>query len=207
MYIAENLKAMRKSKGWTQEEVAEVIGVSAQSVSKWERGDTYPDITLLPSLANLYKVSVDAIFGMNKINEDGAKANIFRAGHEHLRRGDLKAAVQVFTTALKTYPSDEGLMLELALMLSLGDNAQELCRAADLCECVLSKNPSEKVRHTTRAAICFIYFKLGEKDKAMNAAKNLPHVRESREEIVAELQAEPDVDKVDSYLRFIVFGE
>ena len=36
--------------------IAEMIGVSPQSVSKWERGDTYPDITLLPALANLFKV-------------------------------------------------------------------------------------------------------------------------------------------------------
>ena len=207
MYIAENLKTMRKNKGWTQEEVAEAIGVSAQSVSKWERGDTYPDITLLPSLANLYKVSTDAILGMNKINEDEAKANIFKTGHNHLRSGDLKAAAEVFTAALKTFPSDEGLMLELALMLSLGSDTQELRQASDLCERVLSGNPSEKVRHTTRAAICFIYFKLGEKDKAINAASNLPHVRESREEILAELYAEPDLTKIDSYLRFIVLGE
>jgi len=134
-------------------------------------------------------------------------AKIFRAGHEHLRRGDLKAAVEVFTEALKVFPSDEGLMLELSLMLSLGNDLQELRQAANLCECVLSGNPSEKVRHTARAAICFIYFKLGEKDKAMNAAGNLPHVRESREEVLARLRAEPDVAEIDSYLRFIVLGE
>jgi len=43
----------------TQEDVSEILGVSPQSVSKWERGDTYPDITLLPSLANLYNTSID----------------------------------------------------------------------------------------------------------------------------------------------------
>ena len=40
----------------TQEDIAEMLRVSPQSVSKWERGDTYPDITLLPALANLFKV-------------------------------------------------------------------------------------------------------------------------------------------------------
>ena len=38
LYIAENLKALRKAKEWTQEEMAEMIGISPQSVSKWERG-------------------------------------------------------------------------------------------------------------------------------------------------------------------------
>lgn len=69
LFISENLKYLRKQKDLTQEEVAEMIGVSAQSVSKWERGDTFPDITLLPALANLYKTSVDAIIGMDKIND------------------------------------------------------------------------------------------------------------------------------------------
>ena len=53
LYIAENLRKLRKEKNLTQEVVAEMLGVSAQSVNKWERGDTLPDITLLPALANL----------------------------------------------------------------------------------------------------------------------------------------------------------
>ena len=58
LYIAENLKILRKKMDMTQEDVSEILGVSPQSVSKWERGDTYPDITLLPSLANLYNTSI-----------------------------------------------------------------------------------------------------------------------------------------------------
>jgi len=90
LYIAENLKALRKNREWTQEEMAEAIGVSPQSVSKWERGDTCPDITLLPVLSNLYKVSVDAIIGMDKINESEARTEIFKRGHECLHKGDSK---------------------------------------------------------------------------------------------------------------------
>ena len=207
LYIAENLKALRKRKEWTQEEVAEAIGVSPQSVSKWERGDTYPDITLLPCLANLYKVSIDTIIGMDKINETEARLEIFKSGHELLRNGDGEAAAEVFTNALKTFPSDESIMLELALVLSLENDPEKLKQSVNFCERVLSGNPTEKVRHTARAAICFIYFKLGETDKAMSAAQNLPHVRESRENIVAELRGEPDKDEINSYLRFIALGE
>jgi len=207
LYIAENLKALRKSKEWTQEEVAEIVGVSPQSVSKWERGDSYPDITLLPSLANLYKVSVDAIIGMDKINEAEARTKLFQSGHGHLRQGNGKAAAKVFTDALKTFPNDESIMTELALVLSLECDPEKLKQAASLCERVLSGSPDEKVRHTARAAICFIYFKLGEKDKAVSAARNLPHLRESRENILAELRAEPDVADINAYLKFITLGE
>ena len=207
LYIAENLKALRKSKEWTQEEMAEVVGVSPQSISKWERGDTYPDITLLPALANLFKVSVDTIIGMDKINETEAIKSIFKSGHEFLRESDNESAKKVFSNALKTFPNDESLMAELALVLSTESDTEQLKQATDLCNRVLSGNPSEKVRHTTRATICLIYFKLGEKEKAMNAAQNLPHLRESRENILAELKGEPDIDDINSYLRFLALGE
>ena len=207
LYIAENLKALRKSKDWTQEEVAEAVGVSPQSVSKWERGDTYPDITLLPALANLYKVSVDTIIGMDKINETKAMSSIFKSGHDFLRSCDNESAIKVFTTALKTFPNDESLMAQLALVLSTESDTEKLKQAIDLCNCVLSGNPTEKVRHTTCATICLLYFKLGEKHQAVNAAKNLPHIRESRENILAELVGEPDVDKINSYLRFLTLGD
>jgi len=207
LYIAENLKTLRKNKGWTQEEMAETIGVSPQSVSKWERGDTYPDITLLPALANIYKTSVDAIIGMDKINETEAQTIIFKTAHEHLSCGDNKTAAKILTDALKTFPNDESIMSNLALVLSLENDPGNLKQAVTLCERILSGNPTEKVRHTTRAAMCFIYFKLGEKDKAMNAAKNLPHTRESRENVQAELRDEPSIEDVNMYLRFVALGE
>ena len=207
MYIAENLKALRKKKEWTQEEMAERLAVSPQSVSKWERGDTYPDITLLPALANLYKVSVDFIIGMDRINEDETRKAIFVSGHELLRSGDGAAAAKVFVDALKTYPADESIMAELALVLALECDPEKLKQAADLFERVLMANPSEKVRHTTRAAICFVYFKLGDKEKAITAAGNLPHHRECRENVMAEICHEPTVADINTYIRFLALGE
>ena len=50
--LSENLKALRVSRGFTQEQAAELLGVSKQSVSRWENGVTSPDITLLPALAS-----------------------------------------------------------------------------------------------------------------------------------------------------------
>ena len=67
LYLAENLRSLRLGKGMTQEELAEALHVTSQSVSKWERGETYPDITLLPGLANLFGTSLDALVGMDKM--------------------------------------------------------------------------------------------------------------------------------------------
>jgi len=204
MYLAENLKSLRKEKNWTQEEMAEFIGVSPQSVSKWERGDTYPDITLLPSLANLFKVSIDALVGMNRINDEEARNLIFKTGQEHLTNGDDASAIDVYTNALKIFPNDYGMMSELALVLSLEDDYAKLKQAVELCERVINGDQTEKVRHTTRTARCFIHYKLGENDKAIIAAKNLPHARESREHVMAVIQNQPDIREINAYLKLIM---
>jgi transcriptional regulator with XRE-family HTH domain len=207
LYIAENLKALRKGKDMTQEDVAEILSVSPQSVSKWERGDTFPDITLLPALANLYKTSVDALIGMDKINGIHAKNSVFAKAHQLMRDEAYKSAAAVYADALKVFPNDEGLMSDLAMALALDSETEKLGQAISLCERVLSGNQREKVHHTTRAALSFIYLKSGERDKAIAVAKNLPHVRESRETILAEFDKEPSISEIDAYLKFIVLGE
>lgn len=68
--ISENLKGLRKSSGMTQEYLASRLCVSPQSVSKWERGESYPDITLLPSIAELFGTTVDALLGNDKVQNE-----------------------------------------------------------------------------------------------------------------------------------------
>lgn len=61
--ISENLQMLRKEKGLTQEELAEVLGVTNQSISKWELGLSCPDIMMLPRIAEYYSVTIDELLG------------------------------------------------------------------------------------------------------------------------------------------------
>lgn len=61
MNIGNNISALRKEKGITQEELAKALGVSAQAVSKWENNSSCPDVSLLTSIADYFGVSVDAL--------------------------------------------------------------------------------------------------------------------------------------------------
>ena len=61
--FAQNLLRLRKSRGLTQEQLAGQLGVSPQSVSKWENCQSYPDIELLPRLAAAFSVRIDALLG------------------------------------------------------------------------------------------------------------------------------------------------
>ncbi len=62
MSFQDNLRRLRQAAGYTQEQLAEKVGVSAQSVSRWECGNTLPDVMLLPVLARLYGVTVDDLY-------------------------------------------------------------------------------------------------------------------------------------------------
>ena len=64
--IGENIKRLRKAKNVTQEQVAEVLGISVTAVSKWERCETYPDITLLFPLAHYFEVTLDELMGYDE---------------------------------------------------------------------------------------------------------------------------------------------
>ncbi len=83
-----NLKYFRKKKGYTQEQIAEKIGVSRQAVAKWERGEALPDIENIMALADIYEVTIDSLvrnvtaysgaapekqhmFGLVRVNDKG----------------------------------------------------------------------------------------------------------------------------------------
>ena len=72
MYIdfSESLKRLRKERDLTQEMLAAFLGVSFQAVSKWERGESYPDIELLPEIAKYFGVTVDDLLGVNRAENE-----------------------------------------------------------------------------------------------------------------------------------------
>ena len=66
--IGEHIIKYRKERGLTQGEFGELLGVSAQAISKWERELCYPDIFLLTDISNLIGISIDELLG--KVNSD-----------------------------------------------------------------------------------------------------------------------------------------
>jgi len=63
--IGKSIKTLRKEKDLTQEQLAEIFGVSFQAVSKWETGAAYPDIEMLPGIARFFGVTTDELLGVD----------------------------------------------------------------------------------------------------------------------------------------------
>ena len=75
MNFADKLKKERKNKGWSQEELAEKLFVSRQSVSKWENGQNYPSIEIIIKVSDLFGVTIDELLRSDeelkeKVNKD-----------------------------------------------------------------------------------------------------------------------------------------
>ena len=75
------ISELRKQKGWSQNVLADKIGISPQSVSKWECGIGYPDVTMFPTLAEIFSVPIGVLFGEKKteIGVVRTKGNTFYA--------------------------------------------------------------------------------------------------------------------------------
>ena len=68
--LGERLRALRKRNDLTQEQLAERLGVSFQTISKWENGASAPDITMLPALAHFFGVTTDELLGVDILRAD-----------------------------------------------------------------------------------------------------------------------------------------
>ena len=185
LHLPENLRKYRLLKSLTQEDVAEYLGITAQSVSKWERGESYPDISFLPALANIFETSVDLLIGMDTIRAEETRFNIHKKAVAYQRCGDYNSADQTYRDALLIYPNKPGMILGLASTLALKGNTNE---AIELMERGLPLSSNEKQKATMRAALCFLYLKAGREDSANRLASELPHTRESREVIQPLIQ-------------------
>ena len=67
--LGDIMRELRHRDGRTQEDLAQALGVTSQAVSRWEKGICYPDMELIPSMANYFGVTIDELFGYDSERE------------------------------------------------------------------------------------------------------------------------------------------
>lgn len=184
--LGSNIKRIRLERGLTQEEMAGHLGISFQSVSKWERGEGYPDIELLPSLSSYLGLSVDALLGCTEAENKEKYDRINKEWAENNREGRHKENEELMKTALKGFPNDPLLLVQLATSLEKigGTDAEReryLRESVAVQEQIISFCPDCEVRGATLYNICFAYSRLGEQEKALSQAEKLPNLYKARE--------------------------
>ena len=96
--IGEKIKSKRKELEYTQEELANILYVTKAAVSKWENGESYPDITLLPKIAQLFNITIDELFDykleykpLKIVNEFHFGISLNNVDKEILNHGTVKS--------------------------------------------------------------------------------------------------------------------
>ena len=121
--IAENIKLFRKEKGFTQEQLAEAMGVSVGAVSKWESGASVPELSLIMELADFFEVSVDSLLGFN-LRDNSAEETAERIDSLQDSKKYAEAIAEA-EKALKKFPNNFRIVYQSALAYFM--KGVELC--------------------------------------------------------------------------------
>lgn len=216
--IGENIKRMRRERNITQEELAELFGVSCTAVSKWERGETYPDITLIFPLANYFNVSVDELMGYHSARIEQEIQELIRQRNDLFNQGRMKDAIELMARARKEYPNDYRIMhcYMWDVAGSYADNDPEVLLAhkeefLEICEKIISGCGENQIRLDAYNMQAKILHAEGKTDEALQIYKeNFPNwyqtVGQKSEQLFAKDTAEFREHLICNMLELFLFG-
>jgi len=184
--LGENIRNLRISKGITQEKFGYEMGVSAQAVSRWENGATYPDITMLPTIADYFDVTLDMLMGRGKELERKERNDFFQSIYQ---MQDHAQIAEAYTVMLRKYPNDVYLLHGKACFLySQFKKSQDLTVAKEiisLCNKIICTNKPD-MQCGANALLVRVYSRTGEIEKAKTIVNALPSFEVGRELLIAE---------------------
>lgn len=120
MKINEIIRQKRLALGLTQEQIATILGVSTPAVNKWEKGLTYPNITLLPSLARILHTDLNTLLSFKEDLTNQEVALMMNHISEVFEEKGFEAGYQLALEKIKEYPNSDLLILNLATLLDGG---------------------------------------------------------------------------------------
>ena len=150
--IGTNIKRLRQQKGITQEQLAVAVNVSCPAVSKWERGESFPDITLLQPLAFYFGVSLDELMGYDKEKVNEKIENVISEYWQYYYKDNAKAG-EIICGAFREYPNDYRVMGCYMWYIAGGaaDNGPQVLLAhkaefEEICERIIDGCSDESIR-------------------------------------------------------------
>ena len=179
--IGMNIKRLRLAKGLTQEQLAELLTISTAAVSTWEAKNTYPDITRLFPLAEIFGVTVDELLGYD---EAKAKADVDKILAEYQRLyvdGRFSESRDLIVNARKKYPHDYRIMNKYMWDVaggSAGNDSETLLKNKDeltqLCDCILEGCTHDDLRAEAINMKAKLLHAAGDTNAALETLSKLP---------------------------------
>ena len=177
LYINDKIKDFRKEKKWTQEELAEKLNVSPQAVSRWETNTTFPDIELLPEIANIFEISVDELLGVNDMLNNDRIETLIKEANSYYNTGEIDKVVSLLEQAKKEFPRNIKITLNLIQALDSlgGENRKDTCkRVIKLGSQIIDRLTDIEDKCSLYQTMAYAHLELGNKEQAKIFAEKLP---------------------------------
>ena len=178
MSFGQIIKKLRRNADMTQEQLAEMLSISPQAVSRWETDTAMPDISFLRPLSNIFGVTADELLEIDvshikdAVNDFKNKITVLYKEHQY------EEMLEVARLGCKEIPNNLELIGQLAFALTSGNNAEKaenIDEAISLYKLILEKSVDNTLRFRATAALCRLYAeKKNNKEEALFFAKQLP---------------------------------
>ncbi len=191
--LGDNIRNLRREKNITQEEFATIFGVSYQSVSRWENATCYPDMELLPDIADYFGITVDKLIGVDKNTEQKEVNRYLEKFQEAVSRGAVYECIDIARAGVKEYPNNYALLNKLmyALFIS-GDDDGNIAECkenmykydaeiTELGERIMKYCPNQDIRLEATARLAFNHCEMGRKEIGRTIYESLPTAENCRE--------------------------
>lgn len=210
----EKLQELRKNKGLTQEELAEALYVSRTAISKWESGQSHPDILLLPKLATFFNISVDELIGYDPDLSSAQIQKFYTDLENRVSDAGMDSIVEDIKIKIKQYYSCFDLLYYMALfILNHCDLATDDVKKEEYLEytnnilrrvCEHSKNPILKEQSLSLRAACLI--SLGKSEEALNTLPSSDMLSISKDCLIASAYLKTKKEnEVDQKLQIMIY--
>ena len=175
MSIGTTIRKLRRERNYTQEQLADMLGVSACAVSQWECNRTAPDISQIPILANVFEVSADILLEVDiakskrakEISDFEEQCNILH------NQGKNEERLSLCRKMIKKYPNDETVMHQLMKVLKITREHECYNEIAELGERLLTSSDPNKRHHAIRC-LCLVHEENGNHRQALKYAEMIP---------------------------------
>ena len=184
--IGENIKSLRTKRNITQEALAEMLGISCQSVSRWELGVCYPDMELMPEIARIFDISVDRLMGVDTLIEKKKVDEYLKRFQGAINHGKIDECIFIAREGVAEFPNNYELLNKLmyALFVS-GDESgnipdwKENMEKYDkeivaLGERIMKYCPDQNLRLEATSRLAFQHCEMGRRDIGRQIYESLP---------------------------------
>ena len=184
--IGETIKKLRKERAITQEEFAEILGVSCQSVSRWENNSCYPDIELIPTIAAFFDISTDKLMGVDEIAEKKAVDKYLKDFQAAISVGNIDECIRIARAGVAEFPNNYALLNKLmyALFVATSDDADIVdwkenkqkydAEIVALGERIMKYCPDTNIKYEAMDRLAFHHCEMGRKQQGRAIYETFP---------------------------------